>query len=446
MAAYLFRKALLNGLVCGLAAIATVSAVAQTEPIVPEVPQSSEVTPNAPAARQDVIDAHQSRVAESDYIACRLRVVDSVTGEVRGVRKTRLLFIQDGKVVGRGETGVSGVAQIKNLPTGAYSAIALGPDGMASFGFEILSSAESVAVGPYRFDALIVPAADMAVAQRSNFCGSPFGTATPLPLPAPPLPASAVAGALAQSDRPIAPGATIESFDFDSFEPVASPLKAQPILLREGESITGQLVVLSVDGQPTGLQKARVCFLRAGRIVRTVETDAGGYCSVFGLEDGVYSMVSIGANGFIALGVRVKTVRPVVGAQQNKRQHDADQQSHVALYQPTPPAPDWQAAGASRDAMPFAPGFQGVGGGDPGLFPPGLAPPPGGGFGGFGGGAGGGFGGGGGGGGLFGGGLLGPLLGAGVGAAIGAAVANDDDDEEGGGRVGVSPNSPPNGD
>ncbi|MDQ3333320.1 MAG: hypothetical protein M3552_22190 [Planctomycetota bacterium] len=439
------RRVLRQGLVASIAALAATSAFAQDENAIPAEPEAPAVTPDGPAARRDSIDAYQVRIAESGYMAGRLQVVDSLTGEVRGIRKTGLLFIQNGKVVGRGETGVSGVAQIKRLPVGAYSAVALGPDGMAAFGFEVLPPADGVAVSAYRFDALIVPASDVAVAQRTICSGGDFA-ATPLPLPAPPEPLSPLAVALkAQVDGPITPAPLEEGFDYESASEVAAPLKGQPILVQDGESGVGQLVVLAADGQPMGLENARVSFIRSGQLLGTVETDSRGYCGVLGLEDGIYSMVGVGQNGFIALGVRVQTF---AGSATAKTQ--AADEEFVSARQVGAPVVGWRAAGATSDALAFAPGFACGSCGQSGCCGQCAAGPCGGpcdsfGAGGYGSGfGGGGFGGAGGGGGFFGGGLLGPLLGVGIGAAIGAAIADDDDDDGDDGGFGVSPNAPPN--
>ena len=450
MTAIPLRQGLLFSCVLGVTALLTQSAFAQDASASRPSP---EITPNGPPARQDSIDAFQVRIADNEYLAGRLRVVDPLNGEIRGVRKTRLLFTQNGKVVGRGETGVSGVAQIKSLPIGAYSAIALGPDGMAAFGFEILPPAEGVAVAPYRFDALLVPAADMAVAQRSICSAGPFATATPLPLPAPPAPVSPLAIAFTrQIDGPISSEPEPGSADYDAFasDAVASPLKGEPILVRDGDTSQGQLVVLSADSRPIGLENSRVSFIRGGQIAGSVETDSDGRCEVVGLVDGIYSMVGVGTNGFIAMGVRVKTLdRQAADARHLKSE------TLVTALQPEAPIVEWRSAAATSDALAFAPGFacgacgragccgECAAGPCGGPCGPGIGA--GGGYAGFGGG---GFGGAAGGGGLFGGGggLFGALVGAGVGAAIGAAVADDGDDEGGGGGgASASPNTPPSG-
>ena len=423
-------------------AFAVSSVAAQEDEAAQPAEEAPAITPDAPpAVEQDSIDAYQVRVAETDYLAGRLQVVDPITGEIRGVRKSGLLIIQNGKVVGRAETGVSGVAQIKNLPIGPYSVVAIGPDGMGAFGFEVLPMAAGVAVPSYRFDTLIVPGTDMVVAQR-EFCSAgavPAGIPAPAleagpPAPLPPVPVAFQEQPEADPGYELDPGVSEGA--------VSAPLKGQPILVRNGESGVGQILVFSSGhSEPIGMANTRVSFIRGGQLLGSVETDSEGYCGVVGLEDGYYSMVGVGDSGFVAMGVRVETFAAAsAGA--------AD--SQVSLLQAHVPV-DWRVAGAGPDAIGFAPGFAcgHCGGPSPkccggcGAAPFGAPCGPfGGGCGGFGGG-GGGFGAGGGGG-LFGGGLLGTLVGAGIGAAIGAAIADDDDDDDegGGGGVPVSPAGP----
>jgi hypothetical protein len=337
---------------------------------------------------------------------------------------------------------VAGVAQIKNMPIGPYSVVAIGPDGMGAFGFEVLPMASGVAVPSYRFDTLIVPGTDMVVAQRT-FCGLGGGPAGPIPAaeqapePLPPIPVSF-------QEQPADPGYEAAPTPDAVDGAVSAPLKGQPILVRSNETGVGQILVFGAGGDPVGMGNTRVSFIRGGQLLGSVETDSQGYCGVVGLEDGYYSMVGIGESGFVAMGVRVETFAASATASLSK------DDSLVSLLQAHVPAVDWRVAGAGIDAVSYAPGFAcgHCGGPAPGCCGGcGAAPfgAPcgglGGGCGGFGGG-GGGFGAGGGGG-LFGGGLLGTLLGAGIGGAIGAAVADDsDDDDEGGGGGVVSPAGP----
>ncbi len=432
------RNYLLPGFFGVFTALGLVSAPAQDTGSPPEGATAPDATTENSVVRQDSIDTYQVRAADSDFLAGRLQVVDPSTGELRGVRKTGLQFIQGGRIVRRAESGVSGVVQVKNLPVGVYAVIAMGPDGMAVFGIEVLPEVSGVAVPAYRFDALIVPSADMAEAQRHLYPVNPLADTAPTPLPVPPAPISTPTVAISrQAEGPITPSPAVGEDDFEeTIGPVAAPIKGDPIFVQDGESSVGQLIVLSAAGQPTPMAKSRVLFIRNGRILGTVESDAQGYCGVGGLEEGTYSMVGVGPNGFVALGVQVKTISAASTAKTESA--EVNTLSFVSLLQGG--GASWRIAGGPPGAAPFAPGFAPN---QPGAYPP---PPPGaGGFGG--GGFGGGFGGGaGGGGGFFGGGLLGPLLGAGVGAAIGAAVANDDgDDEGGGGGASVSPNSPPSG-
>lgn len=420
----LFLRRFLFGMM--LMGLAAVPAFAQEEPGNSGDEADAIISPDlAPAARADVLEAYQVRATDTEYMAGRLQVVDARTGEVRGVRKTGLLIVQGGKVVARAETGVSGVAQIERLPAGSYSVIAIGPDGIGAFGFEVLGLASGVAIPSYRFDTLVVPSVDVAAAQRSIRAALP----QPLPAAAPGIapPAAAPAPALV----PVAMQEPIRGQGLLGSGSAASPLKGQAIMLRDGQSGIGQLLVLeSATGRPVGMSHARISFLQNGREVGAAQTDVDGRCRITGLEDGYYSMVAIGANGFIAMGIRVESVLGDTTADTAARSDE-----YVSLLQP-PPA-DFSAAGAPIDAMGYAPGFVT----EETVVTEELVPagPYGAGMGG----GGGGFGAGGGGG-LGGGGLIGALVGAGVGAAIGAALADDDDDDDEDGRniPPASPNRP----
>ncbi|MGC1272866.1 MAG: hypothetical protein WBC44_04105 [Planctomycetaceae bacterium] len=412
------RRFLFGTMLMGLAAV---PAFAQEDPVDSGDEADAIVSPElAPTARADVLEAYQVRDTDTEYMAGRLQVVDARTGEVRGVRKTGLLIVQGGKVVARAETGVSGVAQIERLPVGAYSVIAIGPDGIGAFGFEVLGLASGVAIPSYRFDTLVVPSVDVAAAQRS------IQAVLPQHLPAA---APGIAPPAAPALVPVALQAPIRGDGVFGTGAASAPLKGQAIMLRDGESGIGQLLVLeSASGHPVGMANARISFLQNGREVGTAQTDADGRCRITGMEDGFYSMVGVGTNGFIAMGIQVESVLGDTTADVA-----APSDEYVSLLQP-PPA-DFSAAGAPIDAMGYAPGFVT----EETIVTEEIVPagPYGAGMGG----GGGGFGAGGGGG-LGGGGLIGALVGAGVGAAIGAAVASDDDDDEDGGDI---PPSSPNG-
>lgn len=397
---------------------------------------------DAPRGKPDRIEAYQARLAETDYMAGRLRVRDPLTGEIRGVRRTVVLVIQDGKVVRSAETGVNGVVQIKSLPVGPYAIVAVGSDGAAGFALEILPPVEGVSVPSYRFDTLIVPALDLAAAPPRPGIVPPAPVPTPAPsVDAAPHPAAVppIPVALLQQEGEARSPVQADGIDHFAAKNVSSPLRGDAILVSGGNPAVGRIVVLdSGAGRPVGLAGVRVSFIREGQVLGTVTTDEDGYCRVAGLEEGVYSMVGFGGTGFIAMGIRVKSPSSIYPSTASRGATSGDEGEYVALLQPGPPNPSWVASGAPPSALQYfpTPGSAGGPGFPPGPggagFPPGL---------GGGGGMGGGFGGGGG---MGGGGLLGALLGAGLGAGIGAAIAgSNDDDDNGNGDRPVSPFLPP---
>lgn len=432
-----FGRACYRALFAATLGVSVMPAVAQENEAAQ--PDGGDATPVADSAlRQDTIGFYQVRASETEYLPGRLRVADYESGELRGVGTTGVLVIRDGRIVARGETDIGGVAQIRNLRPGPYSVIALGPDGMAAFGMEVEPPVSGVAVPAYRFDTLMVPAADMAVAQQAlaGMMRPPAAAgAVPGYRPTPPLP-PIPASLKRQSGDVIVPAPLAGPVDADAGEGAAA-IKGEQVVIRDGERMVTQLVSLDPKtGQPIPMGSTRVLFLRGGRLLGTIETNAEGYCGATGVDDGPYSMVGVGPNGFIALGVQVETV---AGSATADVDSPTTSVTYVSALQDGIPTVNLRAPGASPDALPFAPGLGGPGPFGPGGFG-GGGPFPGGGGGPFGGGgAGGGVGGGGGFGG--GGGLLGALLGAGLGAALGAAAGNDDNGN--GGQNEASPNVPP---
>jgi hypothetical protein len=432
MMEYFLKRLLCSMMLVGLVAG---SAFAQEDPLSfgPDESAPDAIVPpdEAPTAEPDRIAVYQVRQVDSDYMAGRLQVVDSTTGEVRPVRKTSLLVVQGNTVVGRAETGNGGVAQIPKLPTGSYAVIAIGPDGLGAFGFEILESVTGVAVPSYRFDAMIVPSVDVSAAQAM------IRESIAVPGAAPP----AKAAPAAEVDRiPVAtvdPVAMQDLIRRDASASMSSPLKGQSIVIRNGQSGVGRLYVLdTATGSPVGLANTKLSLLRGGREVSSAQTDSEGYCQIGGLSEGYYSIVGVGPNGFVAMGIRIEaTAEDVTADAKQKAVEGQESVEYVSLLQP-PPA-DWGAAGAPIDSIGYAPGFvveETVVTEE--VVPAGPYGAP------FGGG-GGGFGAGGGGG-LGGGGLLGALVGAGVGAAIGAAIASDDDDDDDDNIPPIPPRPSPN--
>lgn len=427
---------------------------------VPAESPSSRV-PGSSIDRQSV-DAYEVRATSDNQILGRLRVLDPYTGIVREVRETDVMIIQEGTVVSRSRSGAEGIVEFDDVPEGESSVVAVGPDGMAAFGFSVLPSlaggadAEISKGEQYQFDVLLVPGFDVTVAQHSICVGddpilvpepSRFEMAGPLAF-RPVLFAGGAGGAEEPSHVRLASfdggsGTVILGEDVSPRATGMAPLKGQPILIREGETGRGQLIIPGdKSGAPMGLANADVSFIRSGQIVEHVQTDENGYCRVSGLDDGVYSMVGVGDNGFIALGVRVATTPAATPTRISVAGSEVAELVSTTPYGGS--CCGWEVGGAQTSALAYAPGFTCGGCGQVGCCGAcGVGPAGGpcgpvaggpewgccgmGSYGGFGGGYGG-FGGGGGG--LGGGGLAGALVGAGLGAAIGAAVAagNDDDD------------------
>lgn len=402
---------------------------------VPDTEAAPEFNSDAPSGRKDQIGPYQIRRATADYMAGRLRVRDPATGAVRGVRPTEVLVIQNSRVVRRGETDVDGVVQIKDLPLGIYTVVARGPDGAGVFSFQVLPPVKGVSVSPYRFNALIVPTADLEAAGPPNAGVAPVPNGVPLPAgvtPAAPLTIAPVPVSTTNqvTGDEVAPAPAVDQFAANG--DIRTPMRGEALLIHNNGRVGLGKVVVPSPGSSTLIPMANltISFIREGQILDQVTTDDQGYCDPVGLKPGIYSMVGYGPNGFVALGAEVidasEAYSPTAAAES-----ETDRQ-FVALLQGGSQV--WGVGGAPQSALayfpaPFGqgPALAGPAAGLPPAPPLGFAPGMGGGGGGFGGGGGGLFGGGG---------LLGALLGAGAGAGVAAAIANgnDDDDNNGGNR------------
>lgn len=70
-------------------------------------------------------------------------------------------------------------------------------------------------------------------------------------------------------------------------------------------TVQGRVSVVNRDSSVSGLSALRVCLVRDGQIAHTVDTNSMGQFEFTGVEEGVYSFVATGKDGFAACGVKV---------------------------------------------------------------------------------------------------------------------------------------------
>ena len=73
----------------------------------------------------------------------------------------------------------------------------------------------------------------------------------------------------------------------------------------EQGTVKGRVNVVNRDFSVSGLSALRVCLVRDGKIAHVVDTNSLGQFEFSGVEEGVYSFVATGKDGFAACGVKV---------------------------------------------------------------------------------------------------------------------------------------------
>ncbi len=70
-------------------------------------------------------------------------------------------------------------------------------------------------------------------------------------------------------------------------------------------TVKGRVSVVNRDNSVTGLSSLRVCLIQDGQVAHVVDTNSFGQFEFSGVEQGVYSFVATGKDGFAACGVKV---------------------------------------------------------------------------------------------------------------------------------------------
>lgn len=70
-------------------------------------------------------------------------------------------------------------------------------------------------------------------------------------------------------------------------------------------TVTGRVSVVNRDQSVSGLSSLRVCLVRNGQVAHVVDSNSLGQFEFTGVDEGVYSFVATGKDGFAACGVKV---------------------------------------------------------------------------------------------------------------------------------------------
>ena len=75
--------------------------------------------------------------------------------------------------------------------------------------------------------------------------------------------------------------------------------------VNEQGSVSGRVSVVNRDQSVSGLSSLRVCLVRDGQVAHVVDSNSLGQFEFTGVEEGIYSFVATGKDGFAACGVKV---------------------------------------------------------------------------------------------------------------------------------------------
>ena len=456
-----------SGLIA-VAFVCGVSAPAFAQTIVPGGGVAPLEAPPAVVAEQIVVDPPAGVADERGY-AVRLSsagILDARFGTAVGGRAVpasavTVNLIQDGRIVASGVQDGSGTTSIANVTPGAYSMIAVSPEGYCCSGLKVLPATSEVGASGLNvqlvpntdFDSVTQFFAGVMGPQMTEVGGTPalpggirgkYGRDIQSPIRNPVLrvrPDGWAVGRVFGANLGVTPPMPVSGFGPNFGFPGATPnglMGAQPAgnpygpMAMQSGPMAMQAGPVPVQGTayspsaPFVPVAARIALIRNGAVVASTNSDAEGWYGFNGLVEGTYTMATASEGAFAAFSVDVE----LTNADDGVAAVDSEGRFLVAMPVQAVPAP-MEYAVISPDASgydPLAPVYLPPPAfGPPGPFAPPLAGAPAGPGGGFGGGFGGGAGGG------FGGGRLVGLLGlAGLGVGLAALLDDDDDDDDSG--------------
>lgn len=397
---------------------------------------------------------YRVRLDQNGRLPGRINVIDPNTGFASPARDLTIALLQNGQPVAEFRPGIDGIFEAEGILPGVYSLVAHGDEGYIAYGLEVLPAEFGVGLREGDNTSRVMFQEIEAALEIDSLAVPPTDGPAVLSLATEHLPPEIIARAneiAAEAETtpelPQVDPALIERVELDPAEdnpaeetlPSAN-LRQHEIRLAADGSLTGRMRSLNPQsGEPVRFRRLNVFLVKDNEIVAQAPVTPLGVFTFPDLQEGQYSFVAAGSEGFAAFSIR--TVAEGFAGPETPDELIVP----VAFTQP-PRGPAFGFFGTltSLEDIYYIyywlrvhygnddddGGGAGLMGGGPGAGMPlgqGLGPQGLGGAGGFGGG-GGGFLGGSGGAGLFGGEGLGAALGLGVLGVAAAIIASDDDD------------------
>ncbi|MFY9254894.1 MAG: hypothetical protein WAO83_15700 [Fuerstiella sp.] len=420
-----FRKSLTSYMAFGLAVFftvgsmyTTVDAASQDESQVPPAPlEFGDVSPAtatgliAPLAPEpidpgSVLHSRQQQITldANGGFNGRLSSLQKPTGNLAAASGMAVKLVRNGAVIASTVTNEDGGFSVTGLSEGVVALLAYGESGLLMYSVQLVKEAEGLAAAtPVKAETVqlslssaIVASSDVVLARQLIFDGLPERDHR----------FAAAASEAEASDYPFGTGESSTS------------LVHHQVQLRPDGALVGEVNLLDTrTGRHREIVDLTLHFLRDGQHLGATEVAADGRFVMSGLTPGIYSIVTTGDDGILAMGI------DVLGSQAQVGKNDKYMLTSVAQQLDLVVCPvnaenfnQGNAADLTDGALdPTTPGGAGAPiAGAPPVGGPMAAGTPGGGFGGSSGG-----------GGVGGGGGLGALLAAGAAGAIGYAIGDD---------------------
>ena len=390
------------------AKVESLPAPAAEEEIAPPIPVSASIDDEV-MDPQSVIHnrQHHVMITEQGEFTGRLSALSKPEGNMVAASGMTIRIIKGGEVVASTMTDEDGTFTVTGMTEGVVALFADGPEGLLAYSIRLMKPEEGIALAtPVKVGEVMELGLNSAVVCPSDV----------------PLARQLLLAGLPQSDRRFNedPADSEQEYPFGTNESSTSLFHHQ-IQLQPDGALVGQVNLMdSRTGRHREVLDLTLHFLRDGEHIAQTDVQKDGSFSIRGLLPGVYSILTTGEDGILAMGVDLAgataqlpddskyrfvslaqsldlSVTPVNAENINEQNSEEFFDSSEDGTEEGTPA--GTAPGAAPGAPGAAPGTPGTGGGT-----------------------------GAGGGGVGGGGGLGALLGAAAGAGIGYALGEDDDD------------------
>lgn len=387
--------------------VETLPAPVQDEELAPPIPVSASIDDEV-MDPQSVIHnrQHHVMISETGQFTGRLSSLSKPEGNMVAASGMQIRVIKGGMVVATTTTDADGTFTVDGMTEGVVALFADGPTGLLAYSVRLMKPEEGIAMAtPVKIGEVVELGLNSAIVSASDVA----------------LARQLLAAGLPQSDRRFneEPSESEGEYPFGTNESSTSLFHHQ-IQLQPDGALVGQVNLLdSRSGRHREVLDLTLHFLRDGEHVAQTDVQKDGSFSIRGLLPGIYSVLTTGEDGILAMGVDLVGATAQLPADSPYRFVSLAQSLDLSVapvnaeninQQNSEEFFDSNEDGTEEGAAPGTGPIAGPPGGP-------LAAP-----------GGGGFTGGGGGGGIGGGGGLGGLLGAAAAGAAGYAIGQDDDD------------------